>query len=116
MTMTLANKAKIKAAKDGLRGPLKSVLTAEAVLLDEQIAAAPAIAALIKAAEDPGPHKIRTGADSVALYTFRKIGEYMGDANGAPAKSDESGKMPEGCKAYPIYGYKITDLSDEDND
>lgn len=115
MAISQGTKVKIKAAKDGLRGPLKSVLTAEAVLLDEQIAAAPAIAALIRASDDPGPHKIRTGPDSVGLYTFRKVGEYMGDASGAVAKSDDGGRFPEGSKPFPYYGIKVTDLSGDDD-
>lgn len=115
MALSASTKVKIKAAKDQLRGPLKSVLTAEAVLLDEQIAAAPAIAALIKASDDPGPHKIRTGPESVGLYTFRKTGEYMGDALGNVVKAGDDGKWPEGSKGYPIYSIKVTDLSDSDD-
>lgn len=115
MATTTAQKAKIKAAKDGIRDSLKDLLTAEAVLLDAKIAAAPSVAALIKAADDPGPHKIRTAPDSVALYTFRKGGEYMGDANGVQVQPSEDGKLPEGAKVFPFYDVKVTDLSDEDD-
>jgi hypothetical protein len=114
MSLSPAQKAKVKTAKDALRSPLKDVLTAEAVLRDAQIAAAPAITSLIKAAgDDPGPHKIRIG-DNAGLYTFRKAGEYLGDANGNPVTVGSDGKLPEGAKNLPYYNTKITDLSEDD--
>jgi len=116
MAQTQAQKAKIKAAKDALRDGLRTVLAMEDMLLEAKIAAAMAVARLIKDAEDPGPHKIRLGPDSVALYTFRKEGEYMGDKDGAPVKPGADGKLPEGAKPFPFYAVKVTDLSDEDNE
>ncbi len=114
---TVTKREKIKTAKDNLRQPLRDIVTAEAVLRDANTAAAPHIAALLKASGEPGPHKIRLDSASVKLYTFRKSGEYMGDpTTGAALPEVAEGQTPAEGKAFPLFRIHETDPSATDDE
>lgn len=96
-------KDKIKRLRRELAPLLKDVQTAEAVLLAAQQAASPHVAALLQASGMP-QHKITldkgTETETKVIANFRKIGDYAG----------------EGGKVAPLYGVKILDMADEDED
>lgn len=118
-TAQMSKKDQIKIMRRGVAPKLGDVLTAEAVLLDAQTAASAGIHALIVKSGNP-QHKFTvdkgTPNERKILATFRKIGEYMADKDGAPITADDGGNYPAGTKPAPLYGMKLTDLSDDDDE
>lgn len=115
----MSKKDQVKALRREVAPYLVGVLAAESLLLDKQIEAAPRIAALIGKSGNPS-QRIRlnrgTEDESTVHVTFRKIGDYVGDENGVPVKTNpETGEYPKGSKTLPIYGVKVAE-DDDDND
>lgn len=118
-SVPMSKKDQIKIMRRGLSPKLADVLTAENVLLDAQMAASAGIHALITKSGNP-QHKFTvdkgTPEERKIIATFRKIGEYMADKDGAAITADEGGNYPAGTKPFPLYGMKLTDLSDDDDE
>ena len=118
-TVPMSKKDQVKALRRNLAPYLVGVLAAEGLLLDKQIEAAPHIAALIGKSGNPSQKiKLNRGTpdESTVHVTFRKIGDYVGDEAGAPVKAGDNGEYPKGSKTLPIYGVKVTEDDDDDDE
>jgi hypothetical protein len=88
----------VKEAKNAVRDPLLQIVTAEQIVKDLHVKAAPVIHDFIKAAGSPGPHKFKLSDETTIVATFRKTGETTNEAG----------------EKIPLYGMKTANLSDDD--
>ncbi len=103
-TAQMSRKDKIKALRRDLAPLIKDVQTAEAVLASAQQAASPMISSLLQLSGMPQQRITMNrgeASEERVIATFRKIGDYTDSADG---------------KIRPLYGIKILDMSDDDDD